>query len=82
MLQQYDDYIYHLAEYHGNTGQGYQEVTRRSSEIIRKLCAVMGACDGIITQEHVLYAARFSLLDIREKHALPTQHLTIDCYRL
>ena len=67
MLHQYDDYIYHLAEYHGNTGQGYQEVTRRSSEIIRKLCAVMGACDGIITQEHVLYAARFSLLDIREK---------------
>lgn len=67
MLQEYDEYIYHLAEYHGNTGHGYQEVTRRSCEIIRKLCAVMGACDGAVTQEHVLYATKFCLVDIREK---------------
>ena len=55
MLNIFREYILDLADYHGITGEGFQEVTRRAIELLNKLIGVMGAADGIIESRHVLF---------------------------
>lgn len=67
MLEIFRDFILDLADYHGITGEGFQEVTRRAIELLNKLIGVMGACDGIIDSRHVVFASKYVLADMEEK---------------
>ncbi len=67
MLESFKEYVFDLADHHGISGEGYQEVTRRSIELLNKLVGIMGAADGEITTNHVLFASKYIAKDMEEK---------------